>query len=82
MIKYLLEDSKSKERDKEIILELVYGSSDCVMVKAKGYCAGALVSFNPDGTIYLHSAVSREIGFQLDDNGKIKVEEARCAKKD
>ena len=36
---------------------------------------GTLLSFQPDGTIYLNGMVNSCFGFQLDGKGKIKISE-------
>ena len=51
-------------------LYLDYGAHGCVDVRAKGW---GLVSFQQNGTIILRRDVPGDLGFQLDEAGRIKI---------
>jgi len=79
MIKYEIYDEVDDDDEEQptvIRLALEY-VGDRVRVVAvdedgEGLLCSCLVTFRPDGTIHRHQAVDPDLGFQLDDEGRIK----------
>ena len=61
-----------------VFLKLLSTLSDIkvVVVNEKGrtLTSGHLLRFNNDGSVFTYPGVASELGFQLDDEGRIKVQ--------
>lgn len=71
--------SKDKKITKPVYLKLVNlsGGVKVVAVDEKGepIVSGNLITFYENGTIGFHGSVNRSLGFALNSDGRIKVEE-------
>lgn len=56
-----------------VSLAMRENSDGTVTVYVNGVFGGNLVTFRPDGTIYLHKNVNEDLGLQLDKDGRIVV---------
>jgi hypothetical protein len=70
---------KVKEKEiKEIFLKLqkdnTYAAVRLIAVGKSGvpYPSGQLISFYEDGSIYYHKSINKDLGFSLDDRGRLK----------
>lgn len=72
-----------KEKKPEYFLHLIYGAeretAELVIVDELGNLATRLLSLGEDGTIYRYfyvkEEVAEELGFRLDKNGRVLLEE-------
>jgi hypothetical protein len=69
---------QKKEQEREVFLRLVKEGDDIQLnaVDEKGGSVyhGYLLRIKKDGTIYRHDNVNPALGFQLDSDGRIKIE--------
>ena len=70
-------EEKEEGSEKEVYLKFKYGSNDTVVVCAcdkegNPFFCGNLIGFYPDGTIRKIGSVNPDLGFQLDEDGRIK----------
>ncbi len=75
MIKFTTAESReAKESIHEVTLEITVDSIGSAHIGVKGIHDGHLVTLYKDGTIFLHSGINRNLGFQLDGSGRIKID--------
>lgn len=72
--------SEDEEEDKTVRLRfLEYGGGNFIVTvvdkRGNRLSQGDLIWFNKDGTIHRETSVNPDLGFQLDKDGRIKLDE-------
>lgn len=67
------EESSSKEVTLRLIEE--DGAIAIVNVDSDGDTSNYLISINSDGKVYFHGGIDEDLGFPLDDDGELTIDE-------
>jgi len=60
-------------KKQELELRMEEHPDGAVTIRAEGVERGMLVTFESDGTLFLHASVNDRLGLQLDEDGRIVV---------